>query len=161
MKIDTLSAELLAIKMTMQRPPRQALLGQPDDVAKVALEAGQVAFDFVAMAADYVLGDNPDINQRGDVSCLTDLDEILADIGNREASARWANLKSKFVNYDKDNRVIRKLKFVRLDAVHPPSTKLMTSDELRVVLSSHLAAPTRDAFLADLMMLRQVCQSTV
>jgi predicted RNase H-like nuclease (RuvC/YqgF family) len=145
-KIDAITKELLELKLKL-----------PSQEDKESLEAGQIAFDFIEMAAVYVLGKNYADAVRSSLLSLKDVKRLSVKVDsenfNTEANSRWEKL-TRNIRLVDDNFAIKQLKTDRRTVAHPGKTKTMTEEEITRLIKSRVNEQFAKAFLEDLLFLR-------
>ena len=122
-----------------------------------AFEAGQIAFAFMNLARDVVLGKKHPPGPRNDFATLQDLDAYTSEVdhGSRK---NYDLLMSTLRTPKVDAMVLRDLQTMeRMNPAHSHChIANLPMDKLRDILSEHLNEKTADAFLADLESLRKL-----
>jgi len=124
-----------------------------------ALEAGQIAFDFVNLAKEYVLGRALAAKHINDISDIDDLATAVEE-EFQECSDRMANLKQALGNRAAaTKRAIKTLKTERIRPAHPTHTRLLALEEIRMLLMDRMPNTTADAFVHSLDAVRKLHQN--
>ena len=131
---------------------RRMLQGAPP---AEALEAGQVAFDFMNLARDIVLGVRHPPESWNEFASLDDLDAYTHDV-NPDKRGNYTRLMEALQKPRADAFVMRSLKKERVGPAHPSYTASWPIDKIREVLSTRVDDMTADAFVTDLHSLRKL-----
>ena len=124
-----------------------------------ALEAGQIAFDFVNLAKEYVLGRALAATHINDIS---DLDDLATAVEEEypEGSTRMRNLQQALGNRSAaTKRAVKTLKTDRLLPAHPTHTRLLSLEDVRALLVDRMPITTADAFVHSLDAIRKLHQN--
>ena len=146
--------EIAFKNLALQKQRQQPIIMDAQDAAD-RLEAGQIAFDFINLAAEFVFGKESAGNLH-DITCLDDISDYMEISTYRHLASRYRELSAVIKNRPACNRAVRKLKENRRQPAHPPHTRALSMEHLSEVLQEYLPTDTLQGFLADYAEVRKL-----